>query len=162
MSNTSQNLHPSIDTVDLDSGDTASVYDGDMSSEASSVQDTANVQRHFILRKKDSNRDTHSSTSTIWPVFNNELAQARQTPISHQKDPSADRVTQYRLKADYKRDMSSALRPATGQQRDRQCGYLSGTYVTILSYLDTITPAPKSRGARLRLQLQSGCTRPLT
>lgn len=128
---------PPISTVSPDDTEISSVYDGDLNSEAESIESTNNVQKHYMSRRKDTVPTSASSRSSADKGFQRELR-----PEVHHQTASDSVDTPRRCgKADWRPDLSSALFSASGQQYglgDHQRGYLFGTFVTHLSYPEHI------------------------
>ncbi|KAF1926534.1 uncharacterized protein M421DRAFT_396354 [Didymella exigua CBS 183.55] len=123
--------------------DTSSIYDADLSSDAATFEAAKNTPEHCIVRRKDSTcieaGSTHSKPSDL-------AAQAQPQAEVHIHNPQLgtknSKSPRRCGKADWRPDVSSALFSASGQQYglgDHQRGYLSNTYVTYLSYPDSVT-----------------------
>lgn len=123
------------------------MLDADLSSNAASLEGWTNKPKHYILRRKDSiSVETESSSSK--PFISTLKAQPQTVvPLHH---PPAEAKSPRNLrrcgKADWRPDVSSALFSASGRQYgsgDHRRGYHSNTYVTHLSYPESIIDQPR-------------------
>lgn len=125
----------------------SSVYGADLSSNTTSLEANSKEQNHRMLRWKN------------FPFIEPEYSPRRSTVIGHRirpqveirhRDPAPE-IEDYKNprrfgKADWEPDVSSVLFSASGQQYglgDHQRGYHSKTYVTRLSYTESVTDQPR-------------------
>jgi hypothetical protein len=127
--------------------DGSSIYDADWSSDATSLEITLKKQKHYILRRKDSpciETEPSPCKSTV-----TERKARPQVEIRHRHPaPEIENHKNPRRygKADWRPDVSSVLFSASGRQYglgDQQRGYHSNTYVTHLSYPESVTDQPR-------------------
>ena len=127
--------------------DASSIYDADLSSDAASLEGVTNKPKNHILRRKDSTSiETEPSPSKPSVLACKAQPQTEvqfHHPSLETKNPKNSRRCG---KADWQPDVSSVLFSASGRQYglgDHQRGYHSNTYVTHLSYPESITDRPR-------------------
>lgn len=132
--------------------------EGSSSSDGASNANSNNTQKHYISREKESIVSKTSSIPSTQPINDKEPRE----PVLTTSDPHSDDNAPRSGKIDWHSDVSRALSLSSGQWygcSDHQRGYLSGNFVTPLSYPEPVAPAPETRGGRLQQRLRECCSR---
>lgn len=153
MSTNFSNDHDSqsIDADHLFTDDSSSVYDRDLNSNEASIDGSSNAKKRYILRKRGFVRSKTSSAPCSQPITENTLREPDQ-PSPHRY--GTEDVRRHG-KVDWHPHICASF-SLSGQQYGlggHHRGYLSGTFVTQLTYPGSIAPAPSRRRTRLRRRL---------